>query len=162
MGYTTDFEGAFELDRPLDEETYALLVGLNTTRRMKRKGLDPKYGTDGEFYCEPGSDGYGQDRDESIVDYNAPPSTQPGLWCHWTPTDDRTQLVWDEGEKFYYYTEWIVYLIERILKPRGYVVNGGVTWQGEDSDDFGKLVVKDNTVHQHEGEKVYGKGTKVN
>ncbi len=40
MGYTTDFTGAFKLNKPLDDETYNLLVGLATTRRIKRAGLD--------------------------------------------------------------------------------------------------------------------------
>jgi len=39
MGYTTEFQGEFKIDKPVDEDTYKLLVGLNTTRRMKR---DPK------------------------------------------------------------------------------------------------------------------------
>lgn len=155
MGYTTDFTGAFALDKPLDEETKALLVGLSTTRRMKRQGLDAKYGVDGEFYCNPGSDGCGQAHEPSIVSYNVPPSTQPGLWCQWTPSEDGTEIVWDEGEKFYGYTEWITYLIDAILKPRGYVVNGEVEWQGEDSNDFGKIVVMNNVVTEQTGRKVF-------
>lgn len=150
MGYTTDFSGEFRLDRPLDDETHALLVGLSTTRRMKRKGLDTKFGVDGEFYFNPESTELGQEREDSIVDFNRPPSTQPGLWCQWTPTEDKQGLVWDEGEKFYDYVEWMEYLIEKILKPRGYVVNGQVTWQGEDSDDKGMIDIRANVVHRRE------------
>ena len=29
MGYTTDFRGSVKTDKPVDEETYNLLVGLN-------------------------------------------------------------------------------------------------------------------------------------
>lgn len=155
MGYTTDFSGSFQLDKPLDADTKALLVGLSTTRRMKRQGLDAMYGVDGEFYFNPNSDSSGQERDASIVDYNTPPSTQPGLWCQWTPSEDGTEIVWDGGEKFYYYTEWITYLIDAILKPRGYVLNGEVEWQGEDPNDFGKIVVLDNTVTEKQGRKVF-------
>lgn len=162
MGYTTDFTGSFELDRPLDDDTYALLKGLSSTRRMKRQGLDPKYGTEGEFYFNPNSDDYGQERDESIVDYNAPPSTQPSLWCQWEPTKERTEIVWNQMEKFYNYTEWIAYLVDRILKPRGYVLNGAVEWQGEDSDDFGRIVIGNNAVFVHQGEKTYGIGHRIN
>ena len=58
--------------------------------------------------------------------------------------------MWDEGEKFYDYVEWMEYLIEKILKPRGYVVNGQVTWQGEDSDDKGMIDIRANVVHRRE------------
>lgn len=151
MGYTTAFNGTFQLDRALDDETHALLVGLSTTRRMKRQGLDAKYGVDGEFYCNPGSDGFGQDHDASIVDYNRPPETQPGLWCQWTPTEDRQGIEWDGGEKFYNYVEWMEYLIEAVLKPRGYVVNGQVEWYGEDPDDRGRIDVGNNVVTTKQG-----------
>lgn len=162
MGYSTDFYGQFDITPALDDDTYTLLVGLSSTRRMKRQGLDPKYGVDGEFYFNPNYDDYGQERDESIVDYNNPPSTQPGLWCQWAPTDDRTTLVWDEGEKFYDYTEWLTYIVDRILAPKGYVVDGEVTWQGEDRDDNGKITVVQNAIYVSEGQIVYGTPTHVN
>ncbi len=155
MGYTTDFYGIVELDRPLDDETHALLVGLNRTRRMKRQGLDPKYGVDGEWYYNQSSEDFGQEREDSIVDYNTPPSTQPSLWCHWTPTEDKEGLEWDGGEKFYNYVEWMEYLIESILKPRWYVANGEITWAGEDPDDRGRILVKQNVVIAQQGRLVY-------
>ena len=34
MGYTTDFTGQFDLDKPLDDETYEFLCKFNSTRRM--------------------------------------------------------------------------------------------------------------------------------
>lgn len=144
MGYHTEFQGVFNLDKPLDPETLALLKGLATTRRMKRK-LGPEYGIDGEFYVEGG--GFmGQDSEENVVDHNHPPGTQPSLWCQWVPNDAGTELGWDGGEKFYCYIEWIEYLIDRILKPRGYEVNGKVEWQGENLSDTGVIVVENNVV----------------
>ena len=122
---------------------------------MKRQGLDAKYGVDGEFYYNPDSTEFGQEHDGSIVEFNRPPSTQPGLWCQWAPTEDRQGLEWDGGEKFYDYVEWMQYLIEQILKPRGYVVNGQVTWQGEDSDDRGMIDVRNNVVHRREATITY-------
>jgi hypothetical protein len=80
MGYTTDFSGEFKLNKPLDPETERLMDGLNTTRRMKRNVDESIYGIEGEFYFGSGS--FGQDREENIIDYNSPPRTQPGLWCH--------------------------------------------------------------------------------
>lgn len=145
MGYSTDFQGRFDLDRELDNETHELLEGLATTRRMKRK-VDGKYGVEGEFYIY-GSGQLGQNPDDAtILDYNRPPATQPGLWCQWTPTADKKGLQWDGGEKFYSYVEWLKYLIDSVLAPRNYVLNGQVYWQGEDSDDRGRIDVKDNKI----------------
>lgn len=150
MGYTTKFEGEFRINRKLDDDTFKLLKGLSETRRMKRAGLGEQYGIDGEFYID-GAGYMGQDTTPDVVDANSPPSTQPGLWCQWTPGDDRQSIAWDGEEKFYNYVTWIVYLINAVLKPRGYVVNGEVTWQGEESGDIGKIVVTDNDVETLDG-----------
>lgn len=144
MGYTTDFTGQFTLDRPLDDDTFTFLQKLSKTRRMKR-ALGPEYGVEGEFYVD-GSGFHGQDHEPSVLNYNEPPATQPGLWCHWTPTDDRLALEWDGGEKFYYYVEWLEYLVKTILAPRGYVLNGEVHWSGEEEGDIGLIRVRDNVV----------------
>jgi hypothetical protein len=37
-------------------------------------------------------------------------------------------------------------LIEHYLAPRGYVLEGEVTWAGEDRDDSGTIFVRDNQV----------------
>jgi hypothetical protein len=152
VGYTTDFEGQFNLDRPLDDETFALLKGLSQTRRMKRD-LGPEYGVEGEFFVEGDWGNVG--RPETILDSNTPPRTQPGLWCQWMPTDDRKSLEWDEGEKCYRFTEWLTYIVNQILIPRHYVLNGSVTWQGEDSWDMGRIVVKDNVVTEQQARITY-------
>ena len=148
MGYTTDFGGQFTLNRKLDLETFNLLKGLNTTRRMGRKGLDPKYGMEGEFYVA--------DEDKGIIDSNTPPKTQPGLWCQWAPTEDGLHIEWDGGEKFYEYVAWLQYLLEKVLVPRGYVLNGTVEWQGEENEDFGEIWVQDNAISTRRGERTYG------
>jgi len=143
MGYTTEFQGEFNIDKPLSDEIYNLINGLNQTRRMKRSGLSDKYGVEGEFYYGDGKDKQGG----KIIDQNEPPSTQPSLWLNWKVLDDKQTIVWDEGEKFYHYVEWIGYLIESILKPNGYIVNGEVDWVGEDVfDDGGTIVVKNNVI----------------
>lgn len=88
----------------------------------------------------------GQDRDDSILDYNYAPKTQPGLWCQWEITEDGTELVWDEGERFYHYIEWLQYMINNFFNLAGYILNGEVTWNGEDDDDLGVIIVEDNNV----------------
>ena len=122
MGYTTDFDGEVKTDRPVDDKTYELINGLNRTRRMKRK--IEGYGVEGEFYFNPDSNSCGQDWDDpTIVDSNNPPRTQPGLWMQWKMNSDKQTIEWDGGEKFYDYIEWMVYLIDKILAPKGYKVN---------------------------------------
>jgi hypothetical protein len=153
MGYTTDFFGHFDVTPTLKEKDRDFLFKLSNTRRMARK-VGPEYGVEGEFYVDGGGD-YGQNSDSTIIDYNQPPSTQPGLWCQWVPSEDGTKIEWDGGEKFYDYVEWIAYLIDKILSPRGYVLDGEVEWQGEDSVDFGKIVIKNNIIRIKKGKKHY-------
>ena len=108
MGYTTDFEGRFKLDKPLSPEQALYLHAFCETRRMVRDvavlekaGPDPFVGRNHDLIAEsvfagkPVTDrslreavglplgeegGYhigrgfaGQDRDDSIVEYNSPP-----------------------------------------------------------------------------------------
>ena len=147
MGYSTDFSGKFTLNKPLDDETYKLLADLNQTRRMARQ-LGPEYGAEGEFYVD-GEAG------ESVIDYNRPPSTQPSLWCQWQPTEDRMSIIWDGGEKFYEYVDWIKYIINRVLDPKGYVLNGEVWWDGEDQSDTGLISNTDNKVNIKQATTIY-------
>ena len=154
MGYSTDFDGSFELNKPLTPKMAKFLTMFNETRRMNRN-VDEVFGVNGEFFVF-GSGSFGQDHDSNIVDYNKPPTTQPGLWCQWTPSEDLNAIVWDGGEKFYCYVEWLVYLINKILAPNGYTLNGTVTWQGEDTGDVGEIFVEDNKVFMQEW-----KGSKV-
>ena len=164
MGYTTDFNGKFNLDKPLTQEHKNYLEKFNETRRMKRKQSltskrkDPAriaaglpVGKEGAYFVGEGGDfgqgdGVGGDGITDLVDYNYPPDGQPSLWCQWVPSNDGTSIVWDGGEKFYHYVEWIEYLIKHFLKPWGYTLNGEVEWYGEDANDRGLIVVDNNVV----------------
>lgn len=144
MGYTTDFEGCFKLNKKLDKKTLEFLQKFSETRRMARK-LPKEFGIEGEFFVD-GKGSFGQDDDKSIIDHNRPPKTQPSLWCQWIPSQDGKFLEWDGGEKFYEYIDWIEYIIKNFLEPKGYVLNGEVRWRGEDFNDAGTIVVKKNKV----------------
>lgn len=159
MGYSTDFEGEFTIDPPLTEAQTAYLKQFSDTRRMKRdpekaaKLPDPireavgfSLGDDAEFFVA-GAGFRGQDRDDSVVEYNNKPSTQPGLWCQWEPSDDGSKLRWNGAEKFYCYVEWLEYINENFLKIWGRKITGAVSWQGERSSDFGLLTVGEVGVH---------------
>lgn len=159
MGYTTDFEGKFTLNKPLAPEHAAYLRAFSGTRRMKRDPIIAEklieadairtkvglpIGPDAAYFIGSGS--YGQNRDGSIIDYNRAPDGQPGLWCQWVPNEDGTAIEWDGDEKFYKYVPWLKYIIHHFLATWGYVLNGEVVWEGEESSDVGKIVVKDNDV----------------
>ena len=144
MGYQTDFSGAWEITPPLTEEHREFLVKFNETRRMVRD-VDPIYGTDGEWYVD-GTGLFGQDHDETVISSEHPPSTQPGLWCQWVPNKTGDYYQWDGNEKFYNYVEWIKYLVENYFKPRGYKLNGRVSWIGEDREDMGRIDIMDNEI----------------
>lgn len=158
MGYHTEFNGSFELNKPLTLEHAHYLQAFNETRRMARRPdsklltADPvriaaglPIGEDCAYFV--GGEGYaGQSRDSSIIDYNNQPAEQPGLWCQWRPNGDGTAIEWDENEKFYNYVEWLEYIIAHFLQPWGYVLGGEVYWQGADNADMGCITVTDNVV----------------
>lgn len=162
MGYTTDFYGSLEFNKPVAPWLVDYIDKFSKTRRVKRdpekiKQQFPNWG-DLCFNGDLGIEGgyfigglgyYGQDKDESVLDNNEPSSDQPGLWCQWIIEDDK--LVWDGGEKFYNYEEWLNYLIDNFFEPLGYVLNGDIEWQGEEYDDLGTIHVVDNVVDMEYG-----------
>lgn len=165
MGYTTDFYGALSFNKPVAPWLADYVNKFSSTRRMKRdpekiKELFPNWGDlcfNGELGCEGeyfvvNTGDYGQNHDESIIEYNFAPAGQPGLWCQWIIQDD--MLVWDGGEKFYNYEEWLDYLIENFFEPLGYVLNGDIEWQGEEMDDFGTIHVENNFVDMQYGIRI--------
>jgi hypothetical protein len=125
-------------------------------------------------YCGQGGFGGGSDSDD-VINHNKSPSGQPGLWCQWVPAKENgetlriiedvpaiealagslkekqqaspyTHIAWDGGEKFYSYIEWLEYIISHFLEPWGYVLDGVVSWEGEDLRDIGNIEVVNNNV----------------
>ena len=175
MGYSTEFYGEFFKVTPILSKAHRdYLEKFSYIRHMKRDvkklvdvkddfreavGLSP--GIDGEFYvgscidsnCGQGFPGHG--RDDSILEYNYNPQSQPGLWCQWTPNEEGDTIEWDGGEKFYGPEEWLQYIIDSFIKPWGYVLNGETEWQGDDRDDMGLIIVKDNVLEIKHGKIVF-------
>lgn len=171
MGYTTFFEGAFQLNKPLTPEHKAYLKAFSETRRMRynskaeayedpiRQAAGLPFGPGGAFFVgkerpcnDPALDfskekflyrGFRWD-----VGFNAPPPDQPGLWCNWTPNEEGTAIIWNGAEKFHSYNEWLGYLIAVFFEPWGYVLNGEMQFKGEDENDQGTLSVSDNEINQ--------------
>jgi len=165
MGYHTDFSGQCNIEPALTAGQVAYINAFSGSRRMKRRAeVAAQYpdilreavglpvGIDGEFYVGGGQHGYDQ---KDVVDNNNPPSTQPGLWCQWVVSEDGKTLEWDGGEKFYYYVEWLRYMIKKFFDPWHCVLNGEIDWDGEESGDIGKIVVVDNSVKTKKIKIVY-------
>lgn len=167
MGCTSYFTGAVDIDPPLNESERSFLKDFATTRRMNR--------TKGPLYVKGG--GFmGQDNEDDVIDSNNPHPDQPELWCQWVPSEDGTQIVWDEGEKFYSSAEWMLYIVKNLLSPSAaaYItshveederlndftcnhdVNGQFHVEGEESDDRWILDVDHNVVGVSEGSIEYG------
>jgi len=151
MGYSTDFEGRFDLDKPLTVPQFNYLNAFAETRHMRRNNdqlmdrpdplrtkLGLPLGFEGEFYVV--------DDEWAVLDGNQEPSTQPGLWCKWVPTADGEGIEWSGAEKFYEYTKWLQYIIKNFIQPWGLTLNGEVKWEGEDNKDIGVIIVRDNKV----------------
>ncbi len=115
-----------------------------------REAVGLPFGREGGYYVAGvGCEG------ASVLDYNEPPEGQPGLWCQWVPDQTGEHIEWDGNEKFYGYVPWLRYLIEHFLAPWGYMLNGEVTWFGEQRDDLGMIRVTDNVVEVLIGKIVY-------
>lgn len=153
MGYTTDFMGRFDLDKPLTQKQVSYLRQFASTRHMRRdeslvarlpdetrKAVKLPIGPEGAFFVG--------DDESGVLDYNSPPKSQPGLWCQWIPTSGGHGIEWDGNEKFYEYTKWLQYIIKNFLKPWGYTLSGEVQWQGENFGDRGTLKVVNNVVFE--------------
>lgn len=70
----------------------------------------------------------------------------PGIWCNWISANSGSDLEWNGAEKFYSYTEWLIYLVDTFFKPNGYAIAGQVEWQGEESGDSGIIYAMDNHI----------------
>ncbi len=61
-------------------------------------------------------------------------------------SEDREYILPEQDESRHGFRLWLRLLIEHYLAPRGYVLHGEVTWEGEERDDCGTVFVKDNQV----------------
>jgi hypothetical protein len=156
MGYTTEFKGRFQLDKPLKTEHLEYLQVFSFRRHMTydvnvianipdpfREAAGLPLGEFGEYFVGD----IPSEIDNAVLDYNHAPRGVPGLWCQWVPNQTGEWLEWDEVEKFYYYVEWLGFLIVHFLEPWGYTLNGQVSWRGDDPLDIGLLIVEDNRVN---------------
>lgn len=141
MGYSTVYVGDIKIEGVVPIKVFDYINEFSKIRHMKRnnkiikeldinygiKIFDYKLGTDGEYYVNY-SDPLMDDLEfkDSIIDYNAPPSTQPGLWCKWILKGEKkidgyenVKIQWNRAEKFYDGYEWLKYIINNFLGKKG-------------------------------------------
>lgn len=70
----------------------------------------------------------------------------PELICQWIVADDKKHIVWDRVEKFYFFIEWLEYIIKYVLKPKNYILSGELIAEGDEDDDFGRIIITNNNV----------------
>lgn len=148
-----------------------LNVSVKTVKQVDNRTPEEIYGKNGEFFVGNGNTG--------VIDNNKAPGQvsydykgvldsydenqrriksgecQPGLWCQWVLDKSGETLVWDGGEKFYNYVEWLQYMITNFFEPWGIKLNGEIAWEGEESSDIGKIVVTDNVIKTLRGVITY-------
>jgi hypothetical protein len=159
MRYTTEFVGSFKLSKRPTDYQIEFLHRFALTRRMVRDvaklkqlykgeyGLNGYYGKQGEYFATVGGDrGQKEDDSTSIIDYNSPPASQPGLWCQWVLSTDKDTLEWNGVKNFCNYIEWLQYLIQHFFAKWDIQLNGEVEWQDEDNDNRGVITVVENVV----------------
>ena len=162
MGYTTWFEGELTPNKPFKKEFVNYINAFSKKRHEPRdveiiKHSDPDWAK----HCLDGNLGlYGMyyvgGFDEEIIDRSAAKGyTCPGYWCDWHINEKTGVVEWNGAEKFYEYTDWLIFLIENFFEPAGYILNGEFIWIGEDSEDRGKISVVNNKVSEFLGEIVY-------
>ncbi len=77
---------------------------------------------------------------------------QPSLWCKWIISDDSNFLIWNNDNKFYFYSldisiiDWLTYLIKHFFEKWGITLNGRVDWQGVLDYDRGIIYIKNNNI----------------
>ena len=162
MGYTTWFEGELTPNKPFKKKFINYINAFSEKWHEPRdveiiKRSDPDWAK----HCLDGNLGpYGMyyvgNFDEGVIDRSLAKSyTCPRYWCNWCINEETGVVEWNGGEKFYQYTDWLIYLIENFFEPAGYILNGEFIWIGEDSDDRGKISVVNNKVSEFLGEIVY-------
>jgi len=176
--FINNFSGCRRMGRNIDELMKQFNGKYGLPNPKGKTALDI-YGEDG-IYCTNDDNCYGGSN-PTIIDHNTPPGQvlysskeygdiykenerrieagecQPGLWCQWILEYDADShiLVWNGGEKFYEYTNWLKYLIKHFFEPWGIKLNGEIEWDGEDPEDLGKIVVEDNVVKEKRGRIIY-------
>jgi hypothetical protein len=122
MGYNVYYRGEIEINPPLTEEHAALVLAFSKGERSTQT--------------------------EAIYDAiaNSSEPDLPGYADLFELSEDRTLLLPEAGESRHGLRLWLALLIEHVLEPLSYTLNGDVEWTSDDADDRGSIYVKNNIV----------------
>lgn len=122
MGYNTSYLSSLTFDKDVDKETLEFINNIPVDKEAKKYRYSHNY-----------------------WNYRV----QPEGWSDWEVTDNR-RLVNDSCEKSYIFNQlpWLVWIVHRVIEPRGYKLNGCVHWSADcgSGDGSGVIVVQDNVV----------------
>jgi len=149
MGYDTAISGVFEIEPKLPDD---FIEKFNRVGNMRN-------GSPGSFAEEYPDD--------------PPPEGIEG-WCDWRLTQQQaaswapyecTRLEIGDGGEYgtlYGFEDWLVYAVRRIVRENpGVRFKGMVTWDGDDSEDFGKIeIVNEGEIIVSHGEITYTEYTR--
>jgi len=110
MGYTTEFDGSIVIEPPLSDN-FVNRFNEIANKRNNEYGDGVEGSFDHVCHNKLGRKG----RAFGLISVGL--SEVPGCWCHWILENQQhaTILMWDGGEKFYYYVQWLQYVIDFIL-----------------------------------------------
>ena len=74
--------------------------------------------------------------------------------CPWELTEEADEIVPTDHETKRSIAEWLVVLVAWLVE-KGHVVMGEATWEAEDVEDMGQLVVAEGKVQVYRGKVVY-------
>ena len=159
MGYSTDFNGEIKISPKLKANDKEFLDKFFQIRHMKRdmsklKGISKnaikQLGKHGCFYLMDYDNFNEMFDDKTIINVNNS-GDMPSTYCNLEIVEDNGEsfVQWNGSEKTYGVNEengWFTWLIDNFFKPNGYVLNGEMTWQGEEDDDIGTIKIENNNV----------------
>jgi len=122
MGYNVYYRGEIQISPPLTKEHADVVLAFAKGERNQLTEAIYK----------------------SIAD--SPDPDLPGYADLFELSEDRSLILPDESEGRHGLRLWLVLLIEHVLEPLAYVLNGEVSWTADEDDDRGTIYVKDNVV----------------
>jgi hypothetical protein len=61
-------------------------------------------------------------------------------------SEDGSTILPEEGESRHGLILWLTLLVEHVFRSSGYVLNGGISWNGDDTEDRGSIFIRDNLI----------------
>jgi len=122
MGYSVYYHGEISITPPLSEDHAAIVLAVSNQEKT--------------------------DEARAVFDAIAA-STEPDLPAYgglFSLSDDRALIEPEEDESRHGLRLCLRLLIEHFFKPPGYVLNGEISWDGDEPDDRGWIFVKDNQI----------------